>query len=48
MEQLKIFDIWGNGPAIIYVWGGGEGGRGLKAFDGKINDRINLVPAKVL
>ena len=50
MEQLKIFDIWGNGPAIIYVWGGegGEGGRGLKAFDGKINDKINLVPAKVL
>ena len=49
MEQLKIFDIWVNGPVIIYVWGGGgEGGRGLKDFDSKINDEINLVPAKVL
>ena len=47
MEQLKIFDIWVNGPVIIYVWGG-EGGRGLKDFDSKINDKINLVPAKVL
>ena len=48
MEQLKIFDIWVNGSVIIYVWGGGEGGRGLKDFDSKINDKINLVPAKVL
>ena len=28
--------------------GGGGGGRGLKDFDSKINDKINLVPAKVL
>ena len=50
MEQLKSFDIWVNGPVIIYVWGGGGGGggRGLKDFDSKINDKINLVPAKVL
>ena len=33
---------------FMFGGGGGEGGRGLKAFDCKINDKINLVPAKVL
>ena len=35
---------------LLFMFGGegGEGGRGLKAFDGKINDKINLVSAKVL
>lgn len=33
---------------LFMFGGGGEGGRGLKDFDSKINDEINLVPAKVL
>ena len=33
---------------LLFMFGGGEGGRGLKDFDSKINDEINLVPAKVL
>ena len=32
---------------LLFMFEGG-GGRGLKDFDGKINDKINLVPAKVL
>ena len=33
---------------LLFMFGGGGGGRGLKDFDSKINDKINLVPAKVL